>query len=323
MNRVMQAGAEDVREYYRRNTRRFLRRGGGGRMLAMHRQLWLPGVSSRQEAFAAVNGLILDRLGSCGLLPPVSGEDGPHAGGKPRIIDLGCGAGGTVLWLAERSPLHAVGVTNNDQQVRMARRAARLRRLAACEFIHADFHHLPHTNLFHAASAVESFSHSPDPGLFFISAARLLKKGGLLILADDFIASGSGTGPGREPGAHDRNLSKSPRGVPRTRRNRRRARQWLERFRGGWRLHSLLSVEKIERLAGAAGFELIENTDLTGYTRTRWWKTVPLLPLALINNRSPFLGNIAGGVSLRYCILSGFTRYRLLVFRLLRSPAAG
>lgn len=269
----MQTDAEDVREYYRRNTRRFLRRAASGRMLAMHRQLWLPGVSSRQEAFAAVNGLIMDRLGSCGLLPPASGEDNPHAGGKPRFIDLGCGAGGTVLWLAERSPLQAVGVTNNDQQIRVARRAA-----------------------------------------------RLLKKGGLLILADDFIASGSG--PGREPGVRDRNRRTRLRDGPRARRNHRRARQWLERFRRGWRLHSLLSVEKVERLAGAAGFELIENTDLTGCTRARWWKTVPLLPLALINNRSPFLGSFAGGVSLRYCILSGFTRYRILVFRLLRSQEA-
>jgi cyclopropane fatty-acyl-phospholipid synthase-like methyltransferase len=201
-----------------------------------------------------------------------------------------------VIWLAERSVPDAVGVSNSDQQILIARSSARQRGLD-CRFIQADFHHFTSSSSYHAASAVESFSHSPDPGLFFRNTAGLLKEGGLLILVDDFIP------PGHE--------FYGP------------ARTWLDRFRRGWRLHSLLAVEQVVTMAGEAGFKLIENKDLTGYIRNRWWNTLPLLPLAMVRHRSPLLGNFAGGISLRCCTLRGYTRYLMLVFRLSRSPAGG
>ena len=64
----------DIRRYYDRHTRSFVRFGQGGRDGAIHRAVWGPGVTTRSAAFHYVD----DRIAELTLsLPPSSGHVAP------------------------------------------------------------------------------------------------------------------------------------------------------------------------------------------------------------------------------------------------------
>jgi cyclopropane fatty-acyl-phospholipid synthase-like methyltransferase len=105
---------DEVAGYYDRNTARFLRFGGSGESAAIHRKVWLPGVKTAEQASLVLNQFVLEALS-------VPGAE--HA----RWLDLGCGVGGTVTWLAQKTGLPVIGVTNSLVQAHLAtRRAERL-----------------------------------------------------------------------------------------------------------------------------------------------------------------------------------------------------
>lgn len=56
------SNVEAVAHYYDGNTRRFLRFGGAGASLAIHRALWGPGVSSREAAADYIHAWLLAEL---------------------------------------------------------------------------------------------------------------------------------------------------------------------------------------------------------------------------------------------------------------------
>ena len=74
-----------VADYYDGNTRRFLRFGRGGAQLAIHRQVWAPGIRKTLQAALYINRRI---------------EEQAVAADADRILDLGCGVGGTMIDLA-------------------------------------------------------------------------------------------------------------------------------------------------------------------------------------------------------------------------------
>lgn len=93
------------------------------------------------------------------------------------LIDIGCGAG----WLCER--LTPFGrVTGTDLADDVLARARQ--RLPQVEFIAGDFMELEFPeNHFDVAVSLEVLSHVPDQGAFIQRIARLLRPGGVLMLA--------------------------------------------------------------------------------------------------------------------------------------------
>jgi cyclopropane fatty-acyl-phospholipid synthase-like methyltransferase len=264
---------DPVAGYYDRNTRRFLRFGGSGDLAAIHRQVWAPGVSTPAQAFTYLNQAVADALAVTAT---------------SRLLDLGCGVGGTATWLAQRCGAQLVGVTISRVQAQIAaERAARLGLSARSAFLHADFHSLPDLGRFHGVYAIEAFAHAHDARRFFAQAAACLHPGGRLVIADDFLS----------PHAAATNPS-SP------------SYRWVERFRRGWRLGSLLSMEQVQSLASQSGLRLVSLADLTPHLR-------PLHPalLALLNAAAglPLPGmywqNLRGGAALQVCLRRGWTRY--------------
>ncbi|MDQ2790191.1 MAG: SAM-dependent methyltransferase [Pseudonocardiales bacterium] len=103
-----------------------------------------------------------------------------------RVLDAGCGIGGSSLWLAAERKAEVVGITLAAKQVAMARTHADRRGLAdRVQFQVADFTATPFPDAsFDIVWAVESLCHAPRKAAFYQEAARLLRPGGRVVVAD-------------------------------------------------------------------------------------------------------------------------------------------
>lgn len=269
-----------VRRFYDRNTARFRHLGQGG--ASIHRAVWGPGVTSRDAAFHHVE----DRL--LALLPA----------GPVRVVDLGCGVGGSLLHLASRrGDLTGDGVTISPAQADVGARLVDEAGLTGRVRVREGDFLAPPADLAGAdlAFSIEAFVHGPDPAGYFRAAAALLRPGGLLALCDDVLGV-----PGRTPSPREERL--------------------LARFRTGWRIGSLLAVPDLVAAAGAAGLRLVGDDDLTGHLELRRPRDLAVtVGVALTRGlpervRGDYWWSLAGGDALQRCLVEGLVEYRLLVF---------
>ncbi|MGE3275468.1 MAG: cyclopropane-fatty-acyl-phospholipid synthase family protein [Vicinamibacterales bacterium] len=272
---------DDVRRFYDRSTPAFVRYGQGGRAGTIHRAVWGPGATTRDQAFHFVEHHVLSRLS--------------QGHGATHVLDLGCGIGASLACLLSAradTALRGTGVTLSPLQARLAREWARAHGLAdRLTIVEADFTALPASiRDVDLAYAIESFVHATDPRAFFREAARVLRPGGRLLICDD-VDGGADT----------------PAAI--------RAR---ERFVRGWHINTLLQPEALVRHAAAEGFRHLETMDLTpwlelGRPRDRlaaaFVALCGWLPLA----RTP-LGHLVGGSALQSCLRRGWVRYELAEF---------
>ena len=102
-----------------------------------------------------------------------------------RILDIGCGFGGTSLYLAKMYGAGTTGITISPVQVQMAKEATAKTNLDASFFL-MDAEDMQFSQQFDVLWSVESISHYYDPRKFFASAVKFLKPGGCFALTDWF-----------------------------------------------------------------------------------------------------------------------------------------
>jgi cyclopropane fatty-acyl-phospholipid synthase-like methyltransferase len=107
-----------------------------------------------------------------------------------RVLDAGCGIGGSAIWLAEHVGAQVVGFNINAKQLDQASRLAHTRNLQGrVQFQVGDY---CATQLqgesFDVVWALESACYADDKKRFLTEAHRLLKPGGRLIVADGFLS---------------------------------------------------------------------------------------------------------------------------------------
>jgi tocopherol O-methyltransferase len=105
------------------------------------------------------------------------------------VLDIGCGFGGSSIYLAQKYKAHAIGITISPVQVEMARKAAAAAQLDA-RFLLMDAEALDFQQSFDLLWSVESISHYHDHRSFFANAVRFLKPGGVFALTDWFKRAG-------------------------------------------------------------------------------------------------------------------------------------
>jgi tocopherol O-methyltransferase len=109
-----------------------------------------------------------------------------------RVLDVGCGIGGSALYLAGTLGCQVDGVTLSAPQA--ARAAAKAEAAGLAD--RARFHHLDGLatgfadESFDVVWAVESLMHIADRGAFFAEALRLLRPGGVLAVATWSVRDG-------------------------------------------------------------------------------------------------------------------------------------
>jgi len=276
--------AAQVRRYYDEQTRAFVAYGQGGGESAIHRAIWAPGVTTREQSFHYVEDRILEWL--------------PALGATPHVVDLGCGICGSLCYMAERVSLRGTGITLSPVQARLGAKQIRGRGLSnRVTCIEGDYTQLPAgTATADLAFAIESFVHGPAPDRFFAEAARLIRPGGLLVICDDLLKDAT------DP----------------------KAARALDRFARGWHINSLLTRDALTRLARDAGFVQEEATDLTpwlelGRPRDRVVAALVAMFGWLPLEESRF-GMLAGGSALQTCLRRGWIGYELVRFR--RGPSS-
>jgi ubiquinone/menaquinone biosynthesis C-methylase UbiE len=164
-------------DYYNYNTKRFLRWSTGKGELAMHRPIWAARVKTRRQANYYANALVLQ-----------SGE-AVEAG---SILDLGCGIGGTLLYLSESMDARYSGLTISSEQVHVGSQIVQKHnkqqqiRLFLGDFNDPNsFRLFPNQDLIFA---IESLIHTPDLKQVIGTISTHLRQGGRFVVIDHFLS---------------------------------------------------------------------------------------------------------------------------------------
>jgi len=253
-------------------------RGGGAETGATHRFL---AASDADEAKAAPERL--DHL----LLDAAVAEGLPT---QPRVLDAGCGVGGTIFRWQARIGGHYDGLTLSPEQRRRAEDDAARRGLSgSCRF-HLRSYHDPIAAHYDAVVAIESLAHSPDPAAAVANLAAALVPGGRLLIVDDM--------PG---GSASEKL--------------------LMAFKTHWRCPVLADAVNYRAAIAAAGLNIHHEFDLTSRLRPRAlpWLKVLIAAFGLARRLAPTQGQrdvldaLLGGFQLEALYRTGVMRYRLIV----------
>lgn len=270
-----------VATYYERLSRwnrlaRVIGYGGGSGHLTVHRALADPAAGGRATV-TRLHDLVIARV---------------PAGTTPRVLDAGCGLGGTMLALARAREARCHGVTLSATQAATGNAAAARAGLSGTVRATVCSYDTPPAGPFDLVVAIESLAHSPDPARSMHALAATLAPGGALMVVDDMP----------EPDAES---------MPD-----------LERFRSGWQCPVLWPRSAYLAAFGREGLALEDELDLTDDCRPRshlrisalMWlnRLVRLVPSAALRQ---VMDSHFGGLALERLTRAGMVRYRLLVAR--------
>ena len=145
-----------------------------------------------------------------------------------RVLDAGCGIGGSAAWLGAIIKCTVTGISLSAKQIANANLHAKKEDLdALVKFEVKDFTATGYTDgSFDIIWAIESVCHANDKKKFTDEAFRLLKKGGRLVLADFFKKDGL---EGKEA-------------------------VLIQRMADGWAIDDFATIEKFAEQLTASGF---------------------------------------------------------------------
>lgn len=272
----------DIRNYYDENTRLFLAFNNSRQAQNIHRSLWMDDAQTLEEALNVTNEKIrteIEAVASTGA----------------RIADLGCGVGAGLLYIVPRiqEPALALGITLSPVQAQLAHQFTKQNELQSrIAFAEGDFTQVPLTHeSLDAIYSVEAVVHAQEPERYFQEAGRLLRRGGKLIIVDDYQTL----------------RSLSPEEI-----------NWLNAFMDGWHVPGVMMVNKAATFAEQHQLRLIKNDNLTPYLHLRNLPNFLARTLHFIGRHIPIkhaiLPSMLGSMALQQCLHMGIIEYRFLVF---------
>ena len=156
--------------------------------------------------------------------------------GGERVLDAGCGVGGSSIFLAQNFDCRVTGITLSPEQVEAARMnsekngTASLTEFRVMNFMKTDF---PDEH-FDIVWGCESICYADDKAGFVREAFRVLKPGGRLVIADGMVTRFE---------YNDDPVN----------------RKWLD----GWQVNFLETPERFCEHFRASGFEQVRHRDIT------------------------------------------------------------
>ncbi|MFG2617106.1 methyltransferase domain-containing protein [Streptomyces sp. NPDC048507] len=235
----------EVSLYYHRKTQEILHKYGPGPRVHFHVGLFPDGIL---PTATVSQGTLARRVVASQELIVEHAARSWGAYEKPprRVLDIGCGLGGTSLYWAQAHGASVTGLTVAAEHVtliaRFARQAGVGRRVSP---VLGDVHELAATHVYDAAYANESSGYTDRARLFEV-VAKALRPGGWFGIQEHFV---------RRP-------------------------EWLG-FIDGYYKTRLGTREEYLAAAGAAGFELEAEEDVTDAVAEFWmqsmaWNTAEL-----------------------------------------------
>jgi cyclopropane fatty-acyl-phospholipid synthase-like methyltransferase len=251
---------------------------------AIHFGWWGDGAANHAESLLAMNRFMASSVG---------------VGHGDRVLDAGCGVGGTAMWLAQEIGARVVGITPVPDQVDRARRYAAERVLG--DRVHFEVGDYRATGLpdgtFDVVWAQESLCHVADKDRFFAEAWRVLRPGGRLVVAE-YLRRSRPLPPEDEPLLHS----------------------WLS----GWAIPDVATPGELGTWARDAGFADVEVRDVTwGVVRSLrrlhrlaagLYPVAALLRAVRLRDAAAH-GNIVGARAQWQAVLRGLWTYGLITAR--------
>ena len=159
-----------------------------------------------------------------------------------KVLDAGCGIGGSSIWMAREHGNQVTGITISEKQAEYARQhaerhgVAELTRFEVADFCATTFA----DESFDVVWALESACHALNKADFLREAWRLLRKGGKLVVCDGFVLQ--------------RNFSQD---------------QWQDVVTclNGWAVPNLCATDEFTGLLDAQGFQAVQCHNITAQTR--------------------------------------------------------
>jgi tocopherol O-methyltransferase len=151
-----------------------------------------------------------------------------------RVLDAGCGVGGSSIWLARHRQVQSLGLNLMAFQAALARNYAGD---SGAHFTCGDFMVPPFRDAsFDTVWAIESFDHAPDKAEWMRVMATKLRPGGRIAIADGFRSEGDFSPP--------------------------QAKAYAD-FLRGWAVPHLCTTAELLRYGRDAGLELMHEEDIT------------------------------------------------------------
>lgn len=264
--------------------RNALRFGEPDGSLTMHKILRLPADESRACPAPLAPLYIDDAALAAAALPP-----------HPRVLDAGCGFGGTVFRWHQQVGGRYDGLTLSRVQWKVARREARRRGVeAACRF-HLRSYDAPIAPVYDAVVAIEALVHSSCLERTVANLAGALKPGGRLVVAEDIP-------PRALDAASDPDV---------------------RLLKECWNLVDVPAEEDYRLALARSGLRLVRASDHSAYVVARSPAVLKRREAvyAAIRRMLPFAGPrfvvdaLRGGLALERLYRRGLMRYRILVAR--------
>jgi cyclopropane fatty-acyl-phospholipid synthase-like methyltransferase len=213
-----------------------------------------------------------------------------------RVLDAGCGVGGSAIWLARERGAHVCGVTLSAGQARAA--AQNVFRARVGDRVEVRVEDYTKTSLADASVDVfwahESSCYASDKRALLRDAERVLRPGGRIVVADGFLV--------RYP---------------------RRGERWLRRaFERGLVLASLEPVSEFLAAAHECGLSVLHAESrlhaVTASCRRLFWRCLLSYPFAVLGwslgcVSRRMLANTLAGICLYPMVLLGLVDYWLIV----------
>lgn len=136
----------------------------------IHHGYWKTGLETKEEA----QEQLIEQLIARAQIQP-----------RATILDVGCGLGGTAIYLHKKLGGRVTGVTISPRQIQIGNELA-LSRGADVRLVLMDTETLTLDGSFDVVLSVEAISHLSRKADCFRSMARLLKAGGKLVIVDWF-----------------------------------------------------------------------------------------------------------------------------------------
>ncbi len=216
---------ERIAEYYHKTETDYRNLWNIGKTLGIHYGYWDEKVKSFSKSILRMNEVMAEMAG-------IQASD--------KVLDAGCGVGGSSIFLAKTIGCHVTGITVSDRQVKLALDHARGNEVSErtdfriMNYCQTDF---PDQS-FDVVWGCESICYADSKEQFVREAYRLLKPGGRLVMADFLV-----------PRMENNDIPV--------------VRNWLD----GWVVNFLETPENFTQYMKQAGFSDVKYRDITAYTR--------------------------------------------------------